>query len=189
MKTLLHTLKYFASLDGPDTQVSQAELDMVLRYAGGKQVIVEIGCYEGSTTKALASVTLGQVFTVDIFFPGRLGISYGELIARHYCRRLSNVMFLKGASAAVGGAFSQLVDLLFIDADHSYQGVVQDWKTWFPKVKPGGIIALHDCVQTPAMPGRKGSMEFYECDIKAMRDVKEIAAVDSLVVLRKLTAE
>ena len=36
------------------------------------------------------------------------------------------------------------LDLVYIDADHSYNGCLLDIKTWLPKVKPGGIICGHD---------------------------------------------
>jgi predicted O-methyltransferase YrrM len=38
----------------------------------------------------------------------------------------------------------QPIDLLFIDADHSYEAVSADWKNWSPFVRKGGIIAFHD---------------------------------------------
>ncbi len=42
---------------------------------------------------------------------------------------------------------SLLADLLFIDADHSYEGVSSDWRNWSPFVKKGGIIVFHDYYQ------------------------------------------
>jgi len=36
------------------------------------------------------------------------------------------------------------LDFLFIDGDHSYEGVKQDFLMYGPLVKKGGIIALHD---------------------------------------------
>jgi cephalosporin hydroxylase len=36
------------------------------------------------------------------------------------------------------------VDLVFLDADHTYEGVKADLAAWFPKVKSGGILAGHD---------------------------------------------
>lgn len=37
-----------------------------------------------------------------------------------------------------------LVDLVFIDADHSYNGCKGDIEAWLPNIKPGGILAIHD---------------------------------------------
>jgi cephalosporin hydroxylase len=36
------------------------------------------------------------------------------------------------------------VDFLFIDGDHTYQGVKQDFQMYSPLVKKGGIVSLHD---------------------------------------------
>jgi predicted O-methyltransferase YrrM len=35
-------------------------------------------------------------------------------------------------------------DLLFIDADHSYEGCTADLENWFPLLSPGGHVILHD---------------------------------------------
>jgi Predicted O-methyltransferase len=40
----------------------------------------------------------------------------------------------------------QLLDYLFIDADHTYQGVKNDFEMYSPLVRSGGIVALHDIV-------------------------------------------
>jgi predicted O-methyltransferase YrrM len=36
------------------------------------------------------------------------------------------------------------IDLLFIDADHSFKGVSSDWRNWSPFMRKGGVIAFHD---------------------------------------------
>jgi hypothetical protein len=38
----------------------------------------------------------------------------------------------------------QSLTLLYIDGDHSYEGVFRDLRLWTPKVKVGGFVALHD---------------------------------------------
>jgi predicted O-methyltransferase YrrM len=38
----------------------------------------------------------------------------------------------------------QSLDLVFIDADHSFDAVCKDIEIWLPKVKPGGILAGDD---------------------------------------------
>lgn len=42
---------------------------------------------------------------------------------------------------------SRKIDFLFIDSDHSYFGVKQDFEMYSPLVKKGGIVAFHDIVQ------------------------------------------
>ena len=42
------------------------------------------------------------------------------------------------------------IDFLFIDGDHSYDGVKRDFEMYSPLVKKGGIIAFHDIVPNPA---------------------------------------
>lgn len=45
------------------------------------------------------------------------------------------------------------IDVLLIDGDHRYESVKHDYLTWRPKVRPGGLIFLHDIdVTTPHYP-------------------------------------
>jgi len=53
------------------------------------------------------------------------------------------------------------IDLLFIDADHSYKGVSSDWKNWSPFMRKGGVIAFHDYyVKSPG--GHQGVRKFID---------------------------
>jgi predicted O-methyltransferase YrrM len=36
------------------------------------------------------------------------------------------------------------IDILFIDGDHSYDGVIQDCQNYLPLLKSGGYVAFHD---------------------------------------------
>ena len=51
---------------------------------------------------------------------------------------------LRGYSADVGSAFTGVVDLLFIDANHEYESVREDFEIWSPQLAPDGVIAFHD---------------------------------------------
>lgn len=51
----------------------------------------------------------------------------------------------KGLSAEVSQQFADnFFDLVFIDADHSYEGCLEDIKAWESKVKKGGWMSGHD---------------------------------------------
>jgi len=39
------------------------------------------------------------------------------------------------------------LDLVFLDADHTYNAVLADLRAWFPKVRPGGVLSGHDFVR------------------------------------------
>lgn len=41
------------------------------------------------------------------------------------------------------------IDFLFIDGDHTYEGVKQDFEMYSPFVRPGGLVVFHDiCVHS-----------------------------------------
>jgi predicted O-methyltransferase YrrM len=42
-----------------------------------------------------------------------------------------------------------MIDLLFIDGDHRYEGVRKDFEMYSPLVRKGGIIAFHDICPGP----------------------------------------
>lgn len=67
------------------------------------------------------------------------------------------------------------LDLLYIDADHSYEGVKRDLEAWYPKVKPGGVIAGHDFIN-PAYGVFQAAQEFrmvHNMDIFVIHEDKE----------------
>ena len=47
---------------------------------------------------------------------------------------------------AIVAALLPQVDFLFIDGDHTYEGVRADWMNYGPLVRPGGLIAFHDLI-------------------------------------------
>jgi predicted O-methyltransferase YrrM len=63
----------------------------------------------------------------------------------------ANTRFLKeviqphrGFSADIARSLSVVLDFLFIDGNHSEEAVNSDLELWLPKVRPGGIVAMHD---------------------------------------------
>jgi Methyltransferase domain len=64
-----------------------------------------------------------------------------ELLGRHGSR--SEIWRTTSVEAAERIADGTL-DFVYIDARHDYESVMEDLAAWFPKVRPGGLIAGHD---------------------------------------------
>ena len=51
--------------------------------------------------------------------------------------------------------WSDTIELLYLDGNHRYAFVSQDFEDWFPKVQPNGLILLHDSLRASnATPGQ-----------------------------------
>ena len=70
-------------------------------------------------------------------------------------------------SRIVGLVGEQGLDFLFIDGDHSYDGVKRDYEMYGPLVKPGGLIAFHDIEFCPDV------QKFWD-EVKVGRRAQEI---------------
>jgi len=56
----------------------------------------------------------------------------------------------------------RMIDFLFIDGDHTYEGVKRDFNMYSSLVKEGGIIALHDIVEHSPETGCQVNMFWNE---------------------------
>jgi predicted O-methyltransferase YrrM len=194
-KTLIHTIKYFFGMDDADTQTSSREREVLKRLAKNAHKVLEIGVFEGHSTKSLAtSMTSGVLYAVDPFFPGRLGISYGLLLTHQQIRKANKinphvtVKLIKDFSynLAKDKSITEF-DLIFIDGDHSLEGIKQDYNDWADRIKSGGYLALHDTRVPSYNPNVKnlGSYEYFESVIKYDSRFQLVEQVDSLSILRR----
>lgn len=187
MNSLFHFVRFLFSIDEPHSQVTRNELTMLIKYAQGANLAVELGCYEGKTTVALAKSINGVVYSIDPFFPGRLKVNYGKLIAQLHAKRnkVSNIILIEAFSWHAAKNFNKTIDFLFIDADHSYDAILRDWNDWTPKLREEGIVILHDVKKTYNSPSELGTMKFYRNELPSFKQYREIDSIDSMVVLKK----
>lgn len=68
------------------------------------------------------------------------------------------VVRILGRSQDVGRHWPAPVDMVFVDGDHSTDGVVGDARAWLPRIAPGGIIAFHDYGRE-SLPGVKEGID------------------------------
>jgi predicted O-methyltransferase YrrM len=115
---------------------------------------LEIGCYDGGTTIFLSNFTKNLI-TIDQPETARFDTFKYNIGTDKYGTDLlnekTNFTYVPGNSHSqntLNNIKSLLnenkLDLLFIDGDHSYNGVKEDFIMYSPLVKKGGIIAFHD---------------------------------------------
>jgi len=121
--------------------------------AGGD--IVEIGSFRGKSAVALAMGAIRsrvQVFCVEphVEFAGLYGGKFGpQDRGAFYQVMLQTALFEKVAlinlpSREAARAWRRPIGLLFVDGDHSFRGVKDDFEAWDSHVCLGGIIAFDD---------------------------------------------
>ena len=188
----IHALRCVLGLDQPHTQTTQPERAALARWATGRRRAAEIGVYEGRTTRVIAEVLAdnGELFAVDPFFPGRLGICWGRVIARKYLAGSayrSKVRWVEQLSHEAAPVVPDDLDFLFIDGDHSLQGIERDWTAWSGKLAMGGIVALHDTRVPPHNPrvADLGSHRYFESHIRHDHRFELVEQVDSLSIMRR----
>jgi predicted O-methyltransferase YrrM len=193
MTVLAHFGLWGVGLAKAETQTTEAERDCLARHAAGKKRIAEIGVWHGVTTcrlrKAMASD--GRLFAIDPYPAGRLGFSTQYVIAHREVSRIHNgaLEWIRqtGAEAARNLAETEPFDFVFIDGDHSYEGLQADWNGWRPILARNGIIALHDSRSTPERAiDDAGSVRFTRDVILADHCFEVVDTVDSLTVLKRL---
>lgn len=108
-----------------------------------------IWCQAAADDALLISLDLPHMF----YSPNRRDF-YGE-----FAKGRQRTKFLPGDShrpealAALREALEgREIDYLFIDGDHSDAGVRQDFATFSPLVRKGGVIAFHDILPNPVTP-------------------------------------
>ncbi len=126
--------------------------------------IVEIGAYRGRSMCWLAdgsnSGNKAPVYSVDLweegsgYATGRNGKKINRPYAKPETREAYEALReqyghglvtpIRGRSATVAEVFDKPVGMLFIDGDHTYQGVSADLEAWLPKLESDGILAFHD---------------------------------------------
>ena len=120
---------------------------------------VEIGVLNGEYSKIiLERWENGQLFMVDAWrhLEGYIDMNGQDDKYHHDClvnacnntKQWENrAHIVRMDSVASANIFpDEYFDFVYIDADHSYEGVVRDMKAWWPKVKKGGLFCGDDYI-------------------------------------------
>ena len=114
------------------------------------KVILEIGTAGGGTLFLFSNIAHEEatLISVDLYQP-----TTKRILFRYIKKRKQKIYLIQGDSHSIetlrkieGILRNNRVDFLFIDGDHSYEGVKKDFEMYSPLVRKGGIIAFHDII-------------------------------------------
>ena len=120
------------------------------------KIILEIGTARGGTLLIWSSIASEKVITCDLqdmrvqaplyqaFPPAgsqcKVTLLSGDSHSAKFKQRVAHELGGKKA------------DFIFIDGDHTVEGVTADYNDYREFVRPGGIIAFHDIVESQPLP-------------------------------------
>lgn len=152
----LRDTKYYFEYGAPDIEgwMTYTELKWLYETAKNKECIVEIGSWKGRSTHALCSGSKGTVWAVDTWKGSADPKDQTHNQAKredvfsefsNNTKQFSNLSVIRKDSLEAAKLFSdRSLDMVFIDAGHTYEEVKADIDAWLPKVKDGGLICGHD---------------------------------------------
>jgi len=135
-------------------QHTVGEHNALKKWATGRSRLVEIGVAEGASAVGLREVmsASGTLWLIDPFHLSRVRYINAMKRAAHRvvasCRNGRAVWIERFSFDAVKG-WDSPIDFLFLDGDHSEEGVQKDWDSWHRFVVPGGVVVFHDAAVFP----------------------------------------
>jgi len=145
--------------------MSEYELQWLAEQASTHKFIVEIGSYAGRSTWALAKHTSGKVVAIDDFLgadtdrplskeeSNNLTLEFRKNLQEFIDKKKLFILHPDDLKTAKGQGTKP--DMVFIDGDHSYEGVSADIKYWGANLQPGGLLCGHDSGHPPIQQALK----------------------------------
>lgn len=150
------------------TLLISSERHKLLRHLPRGLKVAEIGVYKGKFSRKILYKTRPKVLSlVDAW---DIDVERGHIphreqhedvvfsaLARSLPRKLkvyspfSRINVHQGLSVPMADSFTEKsLDWIYVDADHSYEGVLGDLEAWSSKVKDDGLIFGHDFTNQPS---------------------------------------
>lgn len=139
-----------------EAELTGEDKEILIKYAKGKNNLIELGTYYGGGSKFFKEHA-NKVTTIDLFenfneIQDETNLEHYKLSFEKQPRLYNDIrkeLEPLGLTVIQNSTYEEAknhedVDMIFIDADHSYLGVKMDFESWFPKIIQGGIIAFHD---------------------------------------------
>lgn len=162
--------------------VSKNEVEFLIKSIGSGKTIVEIGCYIGKTTSALADAG-NKIIAIDPFTSGynsKDPLSRDMSGVEDEFRKIikgRNIIWYKEKSENVLKRWKALVNGVFIDGNHMESFVLKDLG-WIKFIKKEGILGFHDYRRWPSVTKI--------VDIHIIPKYQKIGGIGSLVIFKKM---
>lgn len=177
-----------AKVDGFLTDREGELLYALAKNCTGKGVIVEIGSWKGKSTIWLGKGSKAgnniKVYAIDPHSgtPAhkRQGVPGTFEIFKQNIKNAGvgdMVMPIVKPAEQIAKDFDEPIEIIFIDGDHEYESVKQDFELWLPKMVEGGMILLHDSAGPNAWPGVR---KFVNELVNESKDVINAMVADSI---------
>lgn len=100
--------------------------------------ICEIGVFDGENARnILENFKDCSLVLIDI--------DYRDAVKKNLSGFEDRCVYIVKDSCKAANLFpDEIFDLIYIDGDHTYPGVMSDMKAWYPKLVKGGLFAGHD---------------------------------------------
>lgn len=155
--------------------------------------VIEIGRYKGGSTLLMAAAMNGQgeLWSIDIgekedrLHNGRSSRPFDQQLA-DICKRFGlSVNIIVGDSRTVE-IDSGEVDLVFIDGDHSYEGVKNDFRRFGKKVRLGGAVLFDDTFNDRMFKTHSDTVGRLVSEVIAEGEFKQVKAVNQMAHLERV---
>lgn len=148
----------------------RTELPKLLQHLGLPLIGIEVGTAEGHNSYDLIENGLKKLYSVDAWITlsqkgdGGFPQEWHDKNYNGAVNRLSKFgessIILKGLSSEMAAYIPDgSAGLLYLDGDHSYEGVMNDLKNYYSKVVEGGVVSGHDFIN-PAYGVKEAVYDF-----------------------------